>query len=260
MKLTRSHKFFLVLAINLFSLLSCEKDDTLMYNNATMGNIVDGQFISDQGNIFNIVEQTCAGDVTSMTRAMVVCDVLNKTQGGAANEYDVRLTQLGRVLAKNIVYHEDTDEDMQVQDPVQIEYAWMSGGYMNLFIIFPVKAGSTTSHLINLVHEGCMTDAETKEEISGTYRFTLRHNSFGDKIEQPQTADYILTGGYVSFPLNSYITEKEADFAIEWVGHSTTTGGLAPETEHRTMSIKYTSDGFQHAPQSITAKASAHVR
>ena len=144
MKLTRSHKFFLVLAISLFSLLSCEKDDTLMYNNATMGNIVDGQFISDQGNIFNIVEQTCAGDVTSMTRAMVVCDVLNKTQGGAANEYDVRLTQLGRVLAKNIVYHEDTDEDMQVQDPIRVEYAWISGGYMNLYIIFPIKAESTS--------------------------------------------------------------------------------------------------------------------
>ena len=34
---------------------SCQKDDTLQYNNATMGNIVDGRFVSDQGNIFNVV-------------------------------------------------------------------------------------------------------------------------------------------------------------------------------------------------------------
>ena len=38
---------------------SCQKDDTLYYNNLTMGNIVDGRFVSDQGNTFNIVDQTC---------------------------------------------------------------------------------------------------------------------------------------------------------------------------------------------------------
>ena len=130
---------------------------------------------------------------------------------------------------------------------------------LNLFIIFPVKAGSTTSHLINLVHEGCMTDAETKEEISGTYRFTLRHNSFGDKIEQPLTADYILTGGYVSFPLSSYISEKEAQFAIEWVWHKNVGAGLSSETETRAISTTYTSDGFQHAPKSVSAQMMAIV-
>lgn len=35
---------------------SCKKDDTLQYNNATMGNIVEGRFVSDQGNIFNVAD------------------------------------------------------------------------------------------------------------------------------------------------------------------------------------------------------------
>ena len=34
---------------------SCQKDDTLAYNNMTMGNIVEGKIVSDQGNKFNIV-------------------------------------------------------------------------------------------------------------------------------------------------------------------------------------------------------------
>ena len=39
-----------------FAAASCHKDDTLRYNNVTMGNVVAGTFISDQGNAFNVVE------------------------------------------------------------------------------------------------------------------------------------------------------------------------------------------------------------
>lgn len=238
---------------------SCQKDDTLQYNNSTMGNIVDGRFISDQGNIFNIVDQTCAGELPSMERAFVVCDVLNRTEGGKDNEYDVRMNYIESVLAKDVVFHENTTEEMLVQDPVHIEYAWVSGGYVNLYIIFPIKSGSTTKHLINLVHEGVMTDAKTGEEQKGSYRFTLRHNSYGDKIVADQSNDYVLAGGYVSFPLSSYISEKEAQFAIEWVWHKNVGAGLSSETETRAISTTYTSDGFQHAPKSVSAQMMAIV-
>ena len=49
--------------------VSCSKDDTIRYNNATMGNIVDGRFVSDQGNIFNVMEQNCSGKLDTMKRA-----------------------------------------------------------------------------------------------------------------------------------------------------------------------------------------------
>ena len=65
---------------------SCQKDNTIQYNNATMGNMVDGTFVSDQGNKFNVVDQQCIGDLNSMKRAFIVCDVLNRTAGGADNE------------------------------------------------------------------------------------------------------------------------------------------------------------------------------
>lgn len=45
---------------------SCSKDNTIRYNNATMGNVVNGKFTSDQGNRFNVVDQTCAGKLDTM--------------------------------------------------------------------------------------------------------------------------------------------------------------------------------------------------
>ena len=238
---------------------SCKKDDTLQYNNATMGNIVEGRFVSDQGNIFNVADQTCVGDLQSMERAFVVCDVLHRTEGGKDNEYDVRVNQIASVLTKDVVALDNTTAEMLIQDPVHIEYAWVSGGYVNLYILVPMKAGSDTKHLINLVHEGKMTDVTPGGELEGSYRFTLRHNSNGDKIVPEQTVDYVLGGGYVSFPLNSYITEKEAKFSIEWVWHKNIGAGLSSETETRAMSTTYTTDGFQHAPKSAAAQTMAIV-
>ena len=228
------------------TIYSCDKDDTLMYGTSTMGNIVDGKFISDQGNIYNIVDQTCSGDLMSMKRAFIVCDILNETSKGSENEYDIRLTNIWSVLTKDIMSPTNITTEMLVQDPVHVEYAWISGGYMNLYVMFPSKVGSTTSHLINLVHEGCMIDSETKEEVSGTYHFSLRHNSFEDKIAPPQSLDYVMRGGYVSFPLSKYITEKEADFTIEWVWHTTVGEGLTSELETKSLTAEYTSEGFQH--------------
>ena len=112
--------FYMITALAVSFNTSCKKDNTLQYNNATMGNIVDGRFISDQGNIFNIVDQQCSGQLDTMKRAFVVCDVLNKTAGGAENEYDVRLNGIATVLAKNIVHSEEITDEMQVQDPIHI--------------------------------------------------------------------------------------------------------------------------------------------
>ena len=239
---------------------SCTKDNTIRYNNATMGNIVNGTFTSDQGNIFTIVDQTCPGKLDTMKRAFVICDVLNKTASGDENEYDVRVNHIANVLTKNVVTSADAKDEMTVQDPVHVEYAWVAGGYINLFIMFPVKVGSTTKHLINLVHEGEMTDAQTGEPVANTFRFTLRHNSYEDKITSDQEVDYVLSGGYVSFPLNNYILAEEADFSIEWVWHKNAGAGLSSETEIRSLTGKYSTESYQHAPQISSTRAAANVK
>ena len=53
--------FIISIALIAFAVVSCEDDRTTYYNNRTMGNVVDGRFISDKGNVFNVVDQTCDG-------------------------------------------------------------------------------------------------------------------------------------------------------------------------------------------------------
>ena len=110
MNMINIRKAFICIAAAAVAAVSCQKDDTLQYNNLTMGNIVEGKFVSDQGNVFNIVDQSCIGELGKEKRAMVLCDVLNQTDGGAANEYDVRLTNFTRVLEKDAVALESATE------------------------------------------------------------------------------------------------------------------------------------------------------
>lgn len=241
-------------ALTLSVFTSCKKDDTLHYNNVTMGNIVDGRFVSDQGNIFNIVDQQCSGQLDTMKRALVICDVLNKTAQGKDNEYDIRLNGIVTVLTKDIVPSAGITEEIQVQDPIRIEEAWISGGYINLYIMFPIKVGSKTMHLINLVHEGCIKDAATGEDMEGTYCFTLRHNSFEDKVTSDKDLEYVLAGGYVSFPLNSFITESKADFLLNWVVGTDNSDESSPKPVTQSLRGKYTTDSYQHSPRTTNMR------
>ena len=74
-------KIFASLIITLLAVTACKKDDTICYNNITMGNIVDGSLVSDQGNTFDIMN---APDILTPEnfqygRVILVCDVLKKT-------------------------------------------------------------------------------------------------------------------------------------------------------------------------------------
>ncbi len=188
--------------------VSCQKDDTLYYNNFTMGNIVDGRFVSDQGNTFNVVENTCDGKLESEKRVMLRCDVLNATEG-SSKEYDIRLTGFHRVLTKEAVALEDASEgEISVQDPVHIEELWFAGGYINMMIRVPMKAGSETKHFINLVH--------SKKE-DGKYVFNLRHNGYGEVWSEENKSQIVISGGsYVSFPIADLIKEDEATIILNW--------------------------------------------
>ena len=54
--MTRKTVAYIIAAFLCLAAVSCKKDNTIQYNNATMGNIVNGTFTSDQGNIFNVAE------------------------------------------------------------------------------------------------------------------------------------------------------------------------------------------------------------
>ena len=75
--MTRKTVAYIIAAIICLASASCKKDSTIQYNNATMGNVVNGTFTSDQGNIFNVAEKNCEGLLDTMKRAFVVLSLIH---------------------------------------------------------------------------------------------------------------------------------------------------------------------------------------
>ena len=239
------------IALTALSAVSCQEDDnTLYYNNRTMGNIVDGRFVSDKGNIFNVVEQTCDGKVDTMKRAIMVCDVLNTTEG-REDEYDVRVSQLASVLTKNPVASADADEDIMVKDPIHIPEIWYSGGYLNMQIVIPIKHGSKVKHMINLVYS-------TNED--GAYTFEIRHNGFGDTFKE-NASGMTLGGAYVSFPITEIVGKDNAKFIIRWKWLEPTDDGYGWTKTEKEYKVEYEwkREGFEQVPLTFTPKSGSEI-
>lgn len=233
--------------------VSCKKDNTIQYNNVTMGNIVDGKFISDQGNVFNVVEQNCYGQLDTLERAFIICDVLNKTAGGNDNEYDVRLNLMNQVLVKDIVaLGSEADEEVYVENPVHVEYLWISGGYINMYVMFPYKPDSKTAHMINLVQQECTE--------SGKYIFRVTHNAYGEVMDGTNDSEFVLGGGYVSFPINSFMKEDEATIKMEWKWYVSAGSGLSQATEYKSIEGTYKKDGYEHVPSGLIERTKAALK
>jgi hypothetical protein len=234
-------KIFLSLLI-ISALAACKKDETLRYNNVTMGNIHGEEIISDQGNTFVITESLFSVDFEEFEsgRVMLSCDVLRQT---ADKTYDIRLTGITSVLTKNVkTLAESTEEEyLNVDKPIIIRDIWYAGGYLNMLIEVAQKKGSKTSHYINLVHD-------TTETENGKYTFALRHNALGE-VPSQEDREYSTGSGYVSFPIASFIKEDAAQITFRWNSHKFLGNGYSlTQTESRSKVINWERVGFEQNP------------
>lgn len=263
---TRFIAFALLAAVS-FVFASCKKDNTLMYGNLTMGNFVGDKFISDQGNEFTIVENNTGKTFEGIERGIMQCDVLNKTEG-VENGYDVRVVYLSEVLTKAPVTLEEAaaDPEKVVDDPITIDYAWISGGYLNLYLVFEIQHSpklEESKHMVNLLYS-------PSEIGSGKYTLTLRHNAYGETLsgkeedeklddKTPMQSDEMIqwgpTGGYVSFQLSDIITESEAELTINWVEHATDAqNNWLAEVISKSGKLAYNKTNFEQVPLKLTTK------
>ena len=232
---------YIISVISALSLWSCAMDGTLQYSNVTMGNFAEGEFVSDQGLSFNIVERTCSGVIDTLERAIISCDILSRSEGG---RYTVRLTGFNEVFTKDPVDSTSvTDQNIFIEDPIHLGEAWYAGGYLNMLVYVPVKENSKQAHMINLVRD----DQETAE---GIYRFTFKHNAHGELITAEDT-DFIMAGRYVSFPLTPLFKEDEKNVQIilNWTSNEEIDGNWSAETTKNTISLKVERSGYEHKLQ-----------
>ena len=259
---------------------SCAKDDTLRYNNITLGNFVGDKFISDQGNEFTIVENMTGGKFDGINRAIMQCDVLRKVQG-TENGYEVRVNYVVEVLTKSPVEIAvaAADPEKVVEDPIKIEDAWISGGYLNMYVMFEVQAypqKEDSKHMVNLVFDENGTG-------SGKYTMTLRHNAYGETLatdsadndnsnEESSDEDsdnddggemetqgqnpiqWGLTGAYVCFQLSDLIQEQSAQIDLIWKEHVIIDNMWMAETHERKATLTYSKDSFEQTPLELNSK------
>lgn len=235
------------------TVVSCKKDETLRYNNTTMGNINGEEIISDQGNTFHISEKLFDVDLKSFEsgRVMLMCDVLKET---AAKTYDIRLTGITSVLTKEIKSMSDStpEEDLNISNPLVIRNLWYAGGYLNLNIEIAQKKSSETKHFINLV-------LDSEQSKDGTYTFTLLHNAQGE-VPTEDDREYSGAAGYVSFPISKIIKEDSAKIILKWKSHKYAGSGYSlTESEDLTREYNWQRQGYEHAPKAAVCKSGAEL-
>lgn len=234
---------------------SCNKDNTLRYNNATMGNVISGTFTSDQGNIFTVVDQTCPGKLDTMKRAFVICDVLSQ-KAGTENEYEVRLNYVSPVLTKDAVQTSSIAEGQElVNDPIVLQSYWVSGGYLNIYFAVPVVSGSKVKHYINFEYDDTASDAE------GTYTFHIRHDGTGEVFNESNEGKIQLAYAYASVPVASIIKEKDAKIVIKWLSHRIMGNTISlTETAEVVREVLYSKDAYQQTPAGAIATRAYDIR
>ena len=217
-------KKLLLTVLAALTLAACAKDDVLVRYEQDMVLIVDGKMLTDNGLTFTVVENDATSEWTAWKRAFITCDVLRKK---TETEYDIRLTDARQVLLKEAVAQGDLSEEKLGDDPIDITYGWIAGGYLNLLTRIVYSPASDKPHLINLVYLG---------EEEGVQRFRLRHNSYGYYFGAPEIEVPLSVGSsYVSFPIERFLPEGKDSVEVEviWKWHVATGDGLIPETEEK---------------------------
>ena len=238
-------KKILIITFAVLAAISCKKDETIRYNNITMGNI-DGQtIISDQGNTFDIAESVYEFDFSEYEygRVILSCDVLKKT---ADKRYDIRLTGMASVLTKETVKASTItpESEASVSDHIIIKELWYGGGYINMLVQFARKKDSEKKHIINLVYDDlAVTDGEGKPD----YSFILRHNAVGETPDEESRDEYTRSTGYASFPVSSLITEDKAKISFTWNATSFKNGRFDYTAgEETTRTFDWERIGYEH--------------
>lgn len=229
---------------------SCQKDETIRYNNATMGNVVDGQFVSDQGNRFNVVEQFCSGKLDTMKRAFIICDVLNTAEG--SNEYDIRLNYMVPVLTKTATPSSQiSDISLLKNDPILLTDLWVSGGYVNLYVTIPVARTANKMHEIKFV-------LDQTAQGDSTYTFQIFHDAAGEVLkENADNSNLTLASAYASFPVSSIIKEDKAEICIKWQSYILVGENIiSAKSDKFKVTRTYTKGSFEQVPSTAVASKS----
>lgn len=203
----------LLLAAVVAVLASCFPNEDYLFSDVSMCTVLGRNKVqTDGGDIYYVVKNSAGSDISdTLKRVMISCDVMSAVEG-KQNEYNVHLIQLAGAFVKSPLRASTLDEDAAGHDGINIDQAWVSGGYLNLHVQVAMLYPSAADHALNIVYDDVKSNTDT-------LYFEMRHNAHGESPENPNhnPASFTFAGAYASFPLTGILPSgKSPVFHIEW--------------------------------------------
>jgi len=212
--------YSIILLVSSLFVSSCNKGEDILFSEISMCSYVNGQLISDGGNIYNIVKSLADDIPAGVTRLLAQYNVLRLT-GSKSNEYDVKLLSYYEATVVDLV----TESGMTPQldsllghDAISLATPYNSSielneNWLNILVKFTSIEKTQKTPSFNVVYD------DVRSAGNDTLFFSLRHNGFGESFDYPNvdSSQSIMVGTYVSCPLNGLLP-KESSFviSIDW--------------------------------------------
>ena len=230
-------KRFFAIVLAILCLASCKKDEIILTNLESMGNVSPAGITIDSGITLQVTKLSCEDGYTAHERIHFLCNVLKKVSD---TKYEVELLYWARVLCKDYVLPGAAYPGSDLGSfPIKPNTVWVSGNYLNIESYTTFVKDSKAIHYINLEYNEAASD-------NNTLRFTLKHNTTDGESMKPDSpltpADVVLGRSYLSVPIRDLIPEgstKTLEITYEW--HILQDGQLTPATEIKTLTGTVTS-------------------
>ena len=138
-------KKLVLLAGILLAAVSCKMESTFyMENVAALANVAEGKLFSDEGIVFNVTENASKKQdyLVEGARYYMRFDILNR-------EMDIRIRDLQDV----VICPSEAQGQLNIgHDPVILQQASISGGYLNLVIVYYKAKASEYEHQMHVMH------------------------------------------------------------------------------------------------------------
>lgn len=225
-------KKLLTVILVILSFTACNKTN-LLYQINSMMDLKKGVFYSDFGGLYHINGGTNITDGRYMV-SLAVTDEL----GG--NEFQADILEYYKVADKALVLKSAIQDDPEYgYDAAQLSGVWVSGGRINLASGISFLYSSSKEHLMNLVYD------DTRER-KDTLFFTLRHNAYGESLENDKNkrSDLSIGTAYVSCPIETILPKDQGSviLAIDWEWYKDDGYKLVAEHEKHRSCFKYVID------------------
>lgn len=192
---------------------ACQRDDAFA-TITEMGTVQGSDILGDNGNRYHIIEQSWKGSLDTLGRVFFKADVL-QTLGG--NEFGIRL---GGISIPRILEAEPAGASVPAGDPVRVDGAWFSGGYLNMAVGWFARQGSSFRHSFRLLYDAS----------SSPVRLVFIHEGNGENYGALPERETLTEQAVFCIPEEPFLP-KSGQIEISWNGYRTEDGSLLPQSE-----------------------------